>query len=115
MTAKATCTDLQDCCSTEHRDVLQAVPTNTHNCEANGHSAGVLMRMSRPLLHAVVGRYAESAWGVEIDRVKADKGNAFMRYAAADMKRRNADWADFQVPSIRCAPIEEVTALFAHI
>ena len=62
----------------------------------------------RPLLHAVVGRYAASAWGVEIDRVKADKGNAFMRYAAADMARRNADWTDFEVPSIRCAPIEEV-------
>ncbi len=71
------------------------------------------MCMSRPLLHAVVGRYAESAWGVEIDRVKADKGNAFMRYAAADMKRRNADWADFKVPSIQCAPIEEVNALIS--
>ncbi|BDA45886.1 hypothetical protein COCOBI_07-6730 [Coccomyxa sp. Obi] len=67
--------------------------------------------IGRPLLHAVVGRYAESAWGVEIDRVKADKGNAFMRYAAADMARRNADWADFQIPSIRCAPIEEVKTL----
>ncbi|CAL8470511.1 g10053 [Coccomyxa elongata] len=67
--------------------------------------------IGRPLLHAVVGQYAESAWGVEIDRVKADKGNAFMRYAAADMKRRNADWADFQIPSIRCAPIEEVKTL----
>lgn len=83
-----------------------------YTSEANGHSAGVLTGMSRPLLHAVVGRYAKSAWGVEIDRVKADKGNAFMRYAAADMKRRNADWADFQIPSIRCAPIEEVKTPF---
>ncbi|KAK9904097.1 hypothetical protein WJX75_004484 [Coccomyxa subellipsoidea] len=67
--------------------------------------------IGRPLLHAVVGQYAASAWGVEIDRVKADKGNAFMRYAAADMKRRNADWTDFEVPSIRCAPIEEIKTL----
>lgn len=62
----------------------------------------------RPLLHAVVGRYAASAWGVEIDRVKAAKGNAFMRIAAARMAVRDARWADFPVPAIRCAPIEEV-------
>lgn len=62
----------------------------------------------RPLLHAVVGRYAASAWGVEIDRVKADKGNAFMRYAAAHLAKRNAAWTDYPVPAIRCMPVEEV-------
>ena len=62
----------------------------------------------RPLLHAVVGGYASRAWGIEIDRVKCDKGNAFMRYAAAEMAKRDAAWGGFDVPSIRCAPIEEV-------
>ena len=65
----------------------------------------------RPLLHAVVGGYASHAWGIEIDRVKCDKGNAFMRYAAAEMAKRNAAWGGFDVPSIRCAPIEEVSSL----
>lgn len=64
----------------------------------------------RPLLHAVVGGYASHAWGIEIDRVKCDKGNAFMRYAAAEMAKRNAAWGGFDVPSIRCAPIEEVSS-----
>lgn len=62
----------------------------------------------RPLLHAVVGGYATQAWGIEIDRVKCDKGNAFMRYAAAEMAKRNAAWGAFDVPAIRCAPIEDV-------
>ena len=55
----------------------------------------------------MVGGYATRAWGIEIDRVKCDKGNAFMRYAAADMAKRRADWGSFDVPTIRCAPIEE--------
>lgn len=62
----------------------------------------------RPLLHAVVGRYAAAAWGVEIDRVKADKGNALMRLAQARLAARNAAWSDIPLPHIRCAPIEEV-------
>ncbi len=62
----------------------------------------------RPLLHAVVGGYATRAWGIEIDRVKCDKGNAFMRYAAAEMAKRKAAWGTFDVPAIRCAPIEDV-------
>jgi hypothetical protein len=60
-----------------------------------------------------VGRYAGSAWGVEIDRVKADKGNAFMRYAVQRLAARDAQWADFPLPHIRCAPIEEVWLHFA--
>ena len=62
----------------------------------------------RPLLHAVVGGYATRAWGIEIDRVKCDKGNAFMRYAAAEMAKCNSAWGAFDVPAIRCAPIEDV-------
>ena len=66
-----------------------------------------LQWLCRPLLHAMVGGYATRAWGIEIDRVKCDKGNAFMRYAAADMAKRRAEWGAFDVPTIRCAPIEE--------
>ena len=55
----------------------------------------------------MVGGYATRAWGIEIDQVKCDKGNAFMRYAAADMAKRRAEWGAFDVPTIRCAPIEE--------
>ena len=40
--------------------------------------------------------------------MKCDKGNAFMRYAAADLAKRNAAWGAFDVPAIRCAPIEDV-------
>jgi hypothetical protein len=56
----------------------------------------------------VVGRYACKAWGIEIDRVKTDRGNAFMRYAARQLKAKNSAWGQFDVPHIRCAPIEEV-------
>ena len=66
-----------------------------------------LLWLCRPLLHAMVGGYATRAWGIEIDRVKCDKGNAFMRYAAADMAKRRAEWGAFDVPTIRCAPIEQ--------
>ena len=69
-------------------------------------------RACRPLLHAVVGGYAAHAWGVEIDRIKCDKGNAFMRYAAADMAKRNTAWGAFAVPAIRCAPIEDVRTTY---
>ena len=67
-----------------------------------------LLWLCRPLLHAMVGGYATRAWGIEIDRVKCDKGNAFMRYAAADMAKRRAEWGAFDVPTIRCVPIEDV-------
>ena len=56
----------------------------------------------------MVGRYAASAWGVEIDKVKADKGNALMRLARQRLAARNAKWSDIPLPHIRCAPIEEV-------
>lgn len=62
-------------------------------------------------MHAVVGGYATRAWGIEIDRVKCDKGNAFMRYAAAEMAKRNAAWGAIDVPAIRCAPIEDVSII----
>ena len=84
---------------------LQQVPLSERVLQAE-HLNHTLW-LCRPLLHAMVGGYATCAWGIEIDRVKCDKGNAFMRYAAADMAKRRAEWGGFNVPTIRCAPIEE--------
>lgn len=97
-------------CQALHPLVCTCSHLTSRTCWLHATSCGSILSSCtcRPLLHAVAGGYVSHAWGIEIDRVKCDKGNAFMRFAAAEMAKRKAAWGGFDLPSIRCAPIEEV-------
>ena len=68
----------------------------------------------RPLLHALIRPGLASAFGIELDKVKCDKADAFLSQTISEMQRRQQIAAGFVLPLIQCAAIEEVLLCVHH-
>ena len=71
--------------------------------------------LGRPLLHALIEPGIASAFGVEIDRVKVDKADAFLRQTLAEMRRRGLATDALAAPRIQCSPVEQVGGLMVVV
>ena len=63
----------------------------------------------RPLMHALLEPGIAGANGVEIDRIKCDKAEAFLRQAVLELQRRGVAPEGLVPPPIECAAIENVS------
>lgn len=72
----------------------------------------VMTPLRRPLLHAIVGMQIAGATGVELDRIKCDKAEAFLPQALKQLEKRGLiDAGVLTAPPITCAPVEDVPSL----
>ena len=64
----------------------------------------------RPLMHALLEPGIAGATGVEIDRIKCDKADAFLRQAVLELQRRGVAPEGLVPPPIQCSAIEDVSS-----
>lgn len=89
-----------------------------HFCNLNSSSqlVDIGAGLGRPLLHALVSPGIASAHGIEIDRIKCDKAEAFLKQTLLVLGRRVELKLDLPIPTMTCAPIEDISTLepFSH-
>ncbi|PSC68631.1 hypothetical protein C2E20_7797 [Micractinium conductrix] len=66
--------------------------------------------LGRPLMHALLVPGVAGGRGIEIDRIKVDKAEAFLRQAAGELERRGVA-ARLMPPPIECSAVENVGTL----
>jgi hypothetical protein len=86
------------------------------NLNSSSHLVDIGAGLGRPLLHALVSPGVASAHGIEIDRIKCNKAEAFLKQTALVLGRRVDLKQDLPVPTLTCAPIEDISTLepFSH-
>ena len=86
------------------------------NLNSSSHLVDIGAGLGRPLLHALVSPGIASAHGIEIDCIKCDKAEVFLKQTALVLGRRVDLKQDLPIPTITCASIEDISTLepFSH-
>ena len=66
-------------------------------------------------MHALLEPGIAGARGVEIDRIKCDKAEAFLRQAVLELQRRGVAGEGLTPPPIQCSAIENVSGAWGRL